>query len=258
MFFNDKIMSKAVLFGINYIHSPQSVQLRGCINDVHNMAQYLSNTEMYDVVKVYTDEKNEYRTRANSIINTMYKLAIDSHRYKLKKVWIHFSGHGCRIWDKNNDETDRRDECIMPSDYQRSGLITDDLIKRVLRYFNKDTKVTCVFDCCHSGTVCDLKYIYKGTIRTPYHTSKKSKCQANICSISGCMDHQTSADAYNVQGIYQFSGAMTSCLLLALKEDKRIFNTIDRLRDILRQKGFHNQYPLLSSSFIVSDNDCLV
>ena len=249
------MQSKAVLFGINYIHSPPPVQLKGCITDVNNMAQYLSNTEKYDVVKVYTDEKNEYKTRANSIVNTIYKLAIDSHRYQLKKVWIHFSGHGCGIADRNNDEADGRDECIVPSDYQRSGVITDDLIKRVLRYFNINTKVTCVFDCCHSGTVCDLKYVYNGSNRTPTQASKGSKCQANVCLISGCMDHQTSADAYNVQGRYQFSGAMTSCLLLALKEDKQIFNTLDRIRAILRQKGF-SQYPLLSSSFVVSDHDC--
>jgi hypothetical protein len=125
----------------------------------------------------------------------------------------------------------------------------------VLRYFNRNTKVTCVFDCCHSGTVCDLKYVYNGSNRTPTQASKGSKCQANVCLISGCMDHQTSADAYNVQGKFQFSGAMTSCLLLALKEDKKIFNTLDRVRTILRQKGF-SQYPLLSSSFVVSDHDC--
>ena len=131
-------MSKAVLFGINYIKTP-SARLKGCVNDVNNMAHYLSNKEEYDIVKVYTDEKNEYKTRANAIINTVYKLAIDSHRYKLKRVWIHFSGHGCGIMDRNKDESDGRDECIVPSDFKRSGVITDDLIKRVLRYFNKNT-----------------------------------------------------------------------------------------------------------------------
>lgn len=248
-------MSRAILFGINYIHSAPAVQLRGCINDVNNMAQYLSTIEKYDNVKIYTDEKDEYKTRANSIINSIYKLAIDSHRYRLKKVWIHFSGHGCGIRDNNNDEKDGSDECIVPSDYEKSGVISDDLIKRVLRYFNKDTKVTCVFDCCHSGTICDLKYVYNGNSKRPTEENKGSKCQAKICLISGCMDHQTSADAYNIQGKHKFSGAMTSCLLEALKDDKKIFNTMERLRTIIRQKGYQ-QYPLLSSSFVVSDDDC--
>jgi hypothetical protein len=246
-------MSKAVLFGINYIHTP-SAQLRGCVNDVNNMAKYLTDEEKYEVVKVYTDESNEYKTRANSIINILYKLAIDSHRLELKKVWIHFSGHGCYIPDHDGDEKDGKDECIVPSDFRQSGVITDDLIKRVLRYFNKNTKVTCVFDCCHSGTVCDLKYLYNN--KEPVEVNTISKCEAKVCMISGCMDNQTSADAYNVQGKREFSGAMTSCLLMTLSQDKKIFNVMYKLRSLLRQKGF-TQYPQLASSYVITDTESL-
>jgi len=237
------------------VYTPSS-RLRGCVNDVRNMGKYLTETGQYDVVKIYTDEDNEENTRGHSIINKLYKLALDSHRYKLKKVWIHFSGHGCGIDDKSGDESDGKDECILPSDYQRSGVITDDLIKRVLRHFHKNTIVTCVFDCCHSGTIGDLKYVYKNNEKCPEKINKLSKCQANICLISGCMDNQTSADAYNVQGKRQFSGAMTSCLLMVLKQDKNIHNVLKNLRQLLQQKSF-TQYPILSSSFIVPNNYCL-
>ena len=247
--------SKAILFGINYVYTPSS-RLRGCVNDVKNMGNYLSEKEHYDVVKIYTDEDDEKKTRGNSIINKIYKLALDSHRYKLKKVWIHFSGHGCGIDDRTGDESDGKDECILPSDYQQCGVITDDLIKRVLRHFHKNTTVTCVFDCCHSGTIGDLKYVYKNDRNCPEKINKLSKCQSNICLISGCMDDQTSADAYNVQGKRQFSGAMTSCLLMVLKDEKNIHKVIRNLRQLLRQKRF-TQYPILSSSFIIPTNYCL-
>ena len=247
--------SKAILFGINYVYTPSS-RLRGCVNDVKNMGNYLSEKEHYDVVKVYTDEEDETKTRGNSIINKIYKLALDSHRYKLKKAWIHFSGHGCGIDDRTGDESDGKDECILPSDYQKCGVITDDLIKRVLRHFHKNTTVTCVFDCCHSGTIGDLKYVYKNDTNCPEKINKLSKCQANICLISGCMDNQTSADAYNVQGKRQFSGAMTSCLLMVLKEEKNIHKVVKNLRQLIKQKRF-TQYPILSSSFIVPNNYCL-
>lgn len=247
--------SKAILFGINYVKTP-SAKLRGCANDVHNMGKYLKENEAYDVVKIYTDEDNEYKTRGQFIINSIYKLALDSHRYGLDKVWIHFSGHGCGIDDRNGDEDDGKDECILPSDYQRCGVITDDLIKRVLRYFHKNTTVTCIFDCCHSGTIGDLKYVYKNDRNIPEKVNKLSKCRANVCLISGCMDNQTSADAYNVQGKRQFSGAMTSCLLTVLEDDKRILNTMRNLRNLLKHKGF-TQYPQLSTSFIVNYNHCL-
>nr|QOI90644.1 hypothetical protein HWQ62_00513 [Pyramimonas orientalis virus] len=248
--------SKAILFGINYVNTPQA-RLRGCVNDVKNVAKYLTKEEKYDVVKVYSDEADETKTRGQSIVNSMYKLAIDSHRYRLERVWIHFSGHGTHVRDSYGyrDESDGNDECIVPSDYNRCGVIRDDTIKRILRMFNPTTKVTCVFDCCHSGTIGDLKYVYKKIDRTPEIENNGSKCMANICLISGCTDSQTSADAFNVQGKRQYTGAMTSCLLEVLKNesDKSIFNVLESLRDLLRQKRFP-QYPLLSSSFEVPQN----
>lgn len=247
--------SKAVLFGINYVQTP-SARLRGCVNDVKNMACYLKEEENYDIVKVYTDEDDERKTRASSIINTLYKLALESHRYRLRRVWIHFSGHGCSFNDTNNDEKDGYDECIVPSDYYRSGVITDDLLKRVLRQFNKNTNVVCVFDCCHSGTIGDLKYVYKNNYKVPVKDNKLSKCSANVCLISGCMDNQTSADAYNVIGRHQFSGAMTTCLLAVIRQDKRLLNVMKNLRYMLLSKRF-TQVPQLSSSFIIPENYCL-
>lgn len=237
--------SKAILFGLNYIDTP-SARLYGCINDVKNMAKFLRDDAKYDVVREYTDERNMSKVTGNYIINAIYKLAIDSHKYNLDRVWIHYSGHGCAITDRDGDEKDGRDECIVPADYH-NGVITDDLIKRVLRYFNKKTKVTCIFDCCHSGTIGDLRYEY----RMPNVCSLdnfKSKCHANILLLSGCMDHQTSADAYNVQGKNQYSGAMTSCLLMSMKESPKAFEVFVKLRDYLKEKRF-TQIPILTSSF---------
>jgi hypothetical protein len=244
--------SKAILFGINYVKC-SSGRLRGSANDVRDMGKHLAVAEKYDKVKIYTDEDDETKTRGQFIINAIYKLALDSRKYKLKKVWIHFSGHGCGIPDRDIDEEDGKDECILPSDFRTRGVITDDLIKRVLRYFDKDTIVTCVFDCCHSGTIGDLKYLYKNDLNCPEEVNMISKCKANVCLIYGCMDNQTSEDAYNVLGKRKFSGAMTSCLLLALEKDKRLLKVMKHLRANIKEKGF-TQYPQLSSSFRVGNN----
>lgn len=247
--------SKAILFGINYNKTP-SARLRGCVNDVRNMATFLKENGKYDVVKSYTDDDDFNKVTGNYIINAIYKLAIDSHRYNLERVWIHYSGHGCSISDHDGDESDGKDECIVPADYSYRGVITDDLIKRVLRYFNKNTLVTCVFDCCHSGTIGDLKYEYRDPF--VYHEeNEKSKCQSNIMLLSGCMDHQTSADAYNVRGRREFSGAMTSCLLLSLKQSSNAFEVFSDLKKRLRAKEF-TQIPRLTSSFKVSSSTNLM
>jgi hypothetical protein len=248
--------SKAVLFGINYNSTPAS-RLRGCIHDVENIATFLEDTAKYDIVKTYTDKNNDIKVTGNHIINTIYKLAIESHRLNLERVWIHYSGHGCSIKDRDGDEIDGKDECIVPADYAYNGVITDDLIKKVLRYFNKNTKVTCVFDCCHSGTIGDLKYKHtynpldKKLISE--EENKDSKCKSNILLLSGCMDSQTSADAYNVRGMRQFSGAMTSCLLSAMLKSSNVLSVLEIVTELLQQKRF-TQIPQLTSSFSVDHN----
>lgn len=249
------IESMAVLIGINYVNSPNA-RLRGCVTDVNNMAHFLKETCKYDVVDVYTDLEDETTTRATAIINNLMKLAMDSHRFKLKNAWIHFSGHGCGITDMNNDESDNKDECILPSDYETKGVVTDDILKDILCKFYKETKVMCVFDCCHSGTIGDLKYIYQTDEHVPKIEQTTTYCSANVTMISGCMDTQTSADAYNVQNLRKFSGAMSSCLLEVLKTEKLTFNVIKELRFLLKQKKF-NQIPQLSSSYIVSKHTIL-
>lgn len=247
--------SKAVLFGINYYGNKDAL-LRGCVNDVHNMAGYLKDKAKYDSIKIYTDQFDNHKVTGQSIINSLYKLALDSHRYRLERAWIHFSGHGCGIRDYDGDEKDGRDECILPVDYQNCGVIHDDYIKHILRYFHPDTKVTCVFDCCHSGTIGDLHYRYLDRSNWRIE-NERSKCRADVLLVSGCMDHQTSADAYNVRGHREFSGAMTSCLLTALEQSTKVMDVMDRLKAELRRKRF-TQIPQISSSKVITDESVLV
>ena len=244
--------SKAILFGINYIHTP-SARLRGCANDVKNMSEYLKTSAKYDVVETYTDEDDYQSVTARNICRGIYNLAIQSHRHKLERVWIHFSGHGTSIRDTNRDEVDGKDECILPSDFKRAGVISDDRIKQLLNMFWKDTKVVCIFDCCHSGTIGDLTYKYESR-KEPSIQNTKTTCKSKVIMLSGCKDNQTSADAYNVNRKHTFSGAMTSCMLLALRNHKnpKVLDIVDDLRSFLRSKRF-SQIPQLTSSFVVDD-----
>jgi len=244
--------SKALLFGINYVDNPES-KLRGCVNDVINMSTYLKTVAKYDSVDVFTDEDDYNSVTARGITRGIYHLAIQSHRRKLERVWIHFSGHGTSITDVDNDEVDNKDECIVPADYKRAGVITDDTIKLLLNMFHKNTKVICVFDCCHSGTIGDLQYKYEAR-SNPSVQNTRTECKSKVVLISGCKDSQTSADAYNVNNLHKFSGAMTSCMLLALKNHKhpKVFDILDDLRSFLKSKRF-SQIPQLTSSFIIDE-----
>jgi len=151
------------------------------------------------------------------------------------EVWVHYSGHGYLLRDKNKDEESGLDSCICPIDFQRSGFITDDIIRTNLALrIPKGATLYIVLDACHSGTGCDLRYKYDDSsylinknkpipdkyipsewalVQTSYEFKNYIKTQGNVYCISGCQDHQTSADAY-IGGAY--AGALTSILLSSL------------------------------------------
>lgn len=70
--------------------------------------------------------------------------------------WV---GHGSRVRDQDGDEDDGYDETLVPVDFQRSGQIRDDDIFKILvQPLRAGVTMTCLMDCCHSGTVLDLPY----------------------------------------------------------------------------------------------------
>tara|TARA_B100001250_G_C19743398_1_gene764118 strand:+ start:740 stop:1459 length:720 start_codon:yes stop_codon:yes gene_type:complete len=217
-------------------------------------------------IERYTDDINDphkEKTTGRGILDTLDRLAWKTYTQKIDFIWIHFSGHGTSIRDTSHDERDGFDECFVPSDYKQVGVIRDDTFKKIFRKFNARTRIFCLFDCCHSGTIGDLKYRYLNTDVTmnrlnPLITNYSAPCKANIVLMSGCSDDQTSADAFNVQHLGKFTGAMTSCLLLEMKKYKtldeiNIFHLLRDVRKLLKDKKF-SQYPQLTSSFVFDLN----
>ena len=250
---------RAILFGLNYDATPEA-RLRGCINDVFNMEKLLKSEQYnFDNVDVFTDFYSVNRTTAFNILQEINNLAIKSWSENLELAWIHYSGHGASLKDENSDENDGIDECLVPSDFLKHGYVSDDYIKECLKNFNPRTKVICVFDCCHSGTIGDLKYRYFNE-DTKQVENKENSCPAKILSISGCMDDQTSADAYNVQNQFKYSGALTSCLIMVLNENNglncNIFKLLSELCKKLEDKKF-TQLPQLTSSYELNSEDTL-
>ncbi len=250
--------SRALLFGLNY--DGTNAKLNGCINDVMNMKEFL--TSKYRIpCTVYTDDVDKVNTSAAGIMANLNKMAILTYTEELDFVWIHYSGHGSQSLDRSRDERDGRDECIVPNNYEKAGLISDDYINKILSLFNPKTRVICVFDCCHSGTVSDLKYSWeKRNIMAIENV--RSMVRGKVLSISGCLDKQVAMDAFNVTGDFKFTGALTSCLLTVFKEDAQynsvannVFDLLEKLRIKLKTLGFQ-QIPMLCSSYNLAI-DCI-
>ena len=244
----------AMLFGINYIKTP-SARLNGCINDTNNVATLLRTPKFaFNEVTVYDDEKTPDQVSMLGMVRNLQTLALRSWAENLALVWIHYSGHGTSVLDRNSDERDGKDEAWCPADFLAAGVLKDDQISLLLSRFNPATKVVIISDCCHSGTAADLSYFWVSrTVKLDEKT--KYPCRAPIVMLSGCDDRDTSADAYmpDASGIVRAQGAMTNCLIRAINEAPEraladVFYLLERTRALLVQGRFQ-QVPQLTSSY---------
>jgi hypothetical protein len=243
----------ALLFGLEYLGRPG--ELKGCKRDAEEFANFLKDKKGYDKVKVCTSDSE---TGAQFMIYKIYKLAIKTWQTPIQEVCIFYSGHGSSFPDYNRDEFDGKDECLIPTDYRRAGVITDDLLKRVLRYFHPKTNVVFICDACHSGSMCDLKYKFDEKTKKSVVAHHSSKCRARITSISGCKDDQVSYVGFNLRGENQRRSVLTTFLLKTLDHDQKnsLHDVSKTLSNHVKLSGF-NQNPEVMTSFNVQDNDPL-
>mmetsp|Transcript_41764 Transcript_41764/g.87649 ORF Transcript_41764/g.87649 Transcript_41764/m.87649 type:complete len:346 (+) Transcript_41764:294-1331(+) len=172
---------RALFIGINYFG--QKGELRGCINDVHNIKGFLTSNFRIDEVMVLTDDQKDPRyipTRQN-ILNAFKWLRNGAKAGD--SLILHYSGHGGSVKDTDGDEEDGMDETLIPVDYQKAGQIVDDEVHTVLcRGLPKGVRLTAIMDCCHSESMLDLPYIY--TINGDLQIIETSK-QEGIVTLIG-------------------------------------------------------------------------
>ena len=157
----------SVLVGINYRSHSQG-QLSGCVNDVASMKNYITQNGFYEdpnCMRILVDENSSHiriptgqPTKAN---------ILDSIRWMTRQArpgdtcFFHYSGHGGQQKDTSGDEEDGMDETLIPVDYKTAGVITDDdLYEELCATLPEGVRLVCVMDCCHSGTILDLPYVF--------------------------------------------------------------------------------------------------
>ena len=160
---------KALLIGINYFG--QNSELRGCINDVNNVKQFLLQRGYKDDdMVVLTDDQRDPRsipTRQN-MTAAMHWLVRGAQPGDA--LFFHDSGHGGQAKATQGDEADGYNETIIPVDYQQAGQMEDDELHAILvRQLPVGCRLTAIVDSCHSGTALDLPYVYttSGNIKEP-------------------------------------------------------------------------------------------
>jgi hypothetical protein len=239
---------RALLIGIDYITNPNA-RLYGCIEDIKNVQNMLIDAYGYppeNIVALRDDMPTKLPTKQNILLALQMIVSVSGVN---DEIWIHYSGHGTQLQDRNGDEVDGLDEAIVPVDYPTAGMIIDDDLFNLVRSIK--CKAFLVFDSCHSGSVCDLQYsinYVKGSFSKNI-TSNKYISNPNIVVLSGCRDAQTSADAFN-KNMNEYGGALTLALTGALRQNKHSVDLMKVYNDLcyLLLQGQFDQIPVLSSS----------
>jgi len=278
---------KALLVGINYIGS--SCELGGCINDVRNEKDMLIEKFGFseDNILMLTEDQDDDSKLPNAqTIRDGFAWLLDGAA-EGDFLFFAYSGHGSQLPNKDGTEPDGKNEILCPLDLQDdwyANSISDDYLNDV--FFDQlpeGVRCLIMYDCCHSGSMTDLgvtrefgpppaeELEIKHRFLDPPEeimaeitaAKEAAACSRSIgpgdrdpgakmlWTISGCQDHQTSADA-TIGG--QRQGAMTWALRESLEEGGqagswtyRYENLVNTMRRKLGQRGF-SQVPALCST----------
>lgn len=242
---------RALLIGINYTSIPE-ITLNGCIDDIVNMRNVLIDAYDYQSsnIVLLRDDIYEptFQPTLTNIMNQLKRLAAQSS--SKDEIWVHYSGHGSLLQKVNDTNPSHVDNILVPVDYPLKGFIREEDLLDVIRTIK--CRAIFLFDCCHSGSMCDLPWSIQYNSPTSYSTIQNNTAVINnpdIYIFSGCKDNQTSADTYS-DVLGQAVGAFTNAFIESLRKSRHNTSLLLLYRDIcmkLANDGY-TQVPVLSLS----------
>jgi len=233
-------MKTAILFGCNY--EGTKCELQGCIPDIVRLKKLLESREFKCHCYVDNDTNEKKKPTYYNIIRVLEKSVKNLGKDDI--LFVAYSGHGSSIKDRDNDESDGKDECLVPCDYLTGGMVTDDELRNILSQGVEGSKIFCLFDSCHSGTALDLPFNLEDIAQ------KKSKKEvylpnADVWLLSGCIDAGTSSD---IEVRNERGGALTFSFLATVQHSKTMTELLRNVRDHIKNNNLSKQLAQLSST----------
>jgi hypothetical protein len=235
----------ALLFGIKDYPKGSQNDLRGPLNDLVDIEEIISSLRTNFFIKTF---RNSQVTRSCFINELRSAIALLKDNDVL---FVYFSGHGTKIIDKNNDESDEYDEAIVVYNDEKNDYdyVIDDDIRDSLVNIPDNCSVIIAFDSCFSDTADKAfmpngvrKYIPNPAI-APDVKKRISIPKSEIKHImfAACGEQQTSADAY-IDG--KFRGAFTCYFKKTFNPSMTNLEWINAIKKCLPSSEF-DQVPIL-------------
>lgn len=217
----------ALLVGNNYASVP-SITLHGCWSDCDKIAQTLCRHQHVarDHVRLLRDAtQSQFQGAVRDFVALARSLPGPG------TFFFHYSGHGTQTPTSDSRETDGLDEDIVMLDDRKKtyALVSDDWLHDNLvapfAALAPRVRLVMFFDCCHSGTVCDLD-------------ASVARPEANVFCWSACQDAQVATETQPTGGVFTDSLCRT---LLAAPLDEQTM-TVDAAKELVeRQLRPYNQ-----------------
>jgi len=133
------------------------------------------------------------------------------------------------------------------------GIIVDDCIHDIMvKPLPRGCRLTAVLDCCHSGTLLDLPFIYDSYGRLKPSKSRViqlKSSEADVVSLSACKDYERAFEAREGGALRR---AFIECMMSSGNRGTYL-STIQYLRGYMHRHSI-SQRPQLSSSHQIDIN----
>ncbi|MDD5571960.1 MAG: caspase family protein, partial [Bacteroidales bacterium] len=227
-----QVTKRALVIGID-IYKPENASgsnssrgtwtnLDGCVNDALSIKATLISKYGFTENNI-TFLANDKATK-NDIINSLKNLIATSKKGDI--VFIYYAGHGSQIKNVSSQESDGKDETMVPADaYTGTSDIRDkELNELFYQLAEKGVILTIIYDSCHSGSIGRglaekepksryLQPVANAQVDDP--STPHNLIEKNVLIISAAQDFETAKEQVDEQN--NPHGAFTFAFLQALK-----------------------------------------
>ena len=245
----------ALIFGCNEYPNFERYTLRGCVNDTKNISsilkQYLGFTDSQMTILTDSEVTKENIMRH---LDSLIKKAQDG---ELDYLYMHDAGHGIQGPDVDGEEEDLKDEMFTTynlvldkegKSFDPRTIIVDDEIGAKFDKIPEKTLVESSWDTCHSYGATRAfsldqipRYIPHPShemarklanieqVHTLTDALKERGMPPNVVTMTGCLAHQTSADAH-IENDYH--GAFTWNLCNEIRKNNNKLSRFELMKNI--------------------------